>query len=224
MKISLLNLPTIRANWNKHKDEIIPALKENKITSLSREEIDRCFPDSPLLARYTRDAAKVGLIPFPFLPDSLSLHVAGKWIEGHTEHSYKNPTIHFKIRLVNNGKEMPVDYSGGILAFASYAAREKFSAVNKQVRVVADEYVYNEAVRGLFEDAKLSLQTVIHSLLSDSRAGEMSFTDFCSDFGYDTDSRKALAVWEACVETNGKFRALVGREMFDELETLLSDY
>jgi hypothetical protein len=39
---------------------------------------------------------------------------------------------------------------------------------------------------------------VLYCLLSDSQSGSQSFEDFCSDFGYDTDSRKAHATWETC--------------------------
>lgn len=42
---------------------------------------------------------------------------------------------------------------------------------------------------------------VLYCLCSDSRAGEMHFHDFCSEFGYDEDSRKAETIWRACVDT-----------------------
>lgn len=32
----------------------------------------------------------------------------------------------------------------------------------------------------------------------DADCGSMSFSDFCCEFGYDSDSRKAYATWEAC--------------------------
>jgi len=36
-----------------------------------------------------------------------------------------------------------------------------------------------------------------------------SFEEWCSDYGYDSDSRKALKTYEACVEQSTKFKALV---------------
>jgi len=62
-----------------------------------------------------------------------------------------------------------------------------------------------------------SVADVFGSLLSDHEAGNQSFGDFCSDFGYDEDSRKAYATWEACQEISDKFQAMF---TLAELETL----
>lgn len=43
-----------------------------------------------------------------------------------------------------------------------------------------------------------SLDDVLHSLVMDSEAENMSFEDWCNDFGYNMDSRKALDVYLAC--------------------------
>ena len=44
------------------------------------------------------------------------------------------------------------------------------------------------------------LEDVLHSLLSDGSAyfDAQSFEDWCADFGYDPDSRKAESLWKAC--------------------------
>jgi len=42
------------------------------------------------------------------------------------------------------------------------------------------------------------LDDVLHCLLSDWDAGEQSFEEFCSDMGYDEDSRRAEKVWQTC--------------------------
>lgn len=51
---------------------------------------------------------------------------------------------------------------------------------------------------------------VLYCLCSDARAGELDFEDFCSEFGYDTDSRKAEKIWKACTDTAPKVRQLLG--------------
>lgn len=43
-----------------------------------------------------------------------------------------------------------------------------------------------------------SLDDVLHSLVMDAEAEEMSFDDWCGNLGYDTDSRKALETYLAC--------------------------
>jgi hypothetical protein len=53
---------------------------------------------------------------------------------------------------------------------------------------------------------------VLSCVCSDARAGEMSFEDFASEFGYDSDSRKAYAVWESCRDMCIKARVLLGAD------------
>ena len=52
---------------------------------------------------------------------------------------------------------------------------------------------------------------VLSCLASDASAGMQDFESFCSDFGYDSDSRRALATFEAC------------RAMAPRLEKFLGD-
>jgi len=66
------------------------------------------------------------------------------------------------------------------------------------------------------------LDDVLFSLVSDSDACEMSFNEWCSNFGYDTDSRKALAVYELCQENTDKLRK-AGVDISAERERL-ADY
>lgn len=64
---------------------------------------------------------------------------------------------------------------------------------------------------------------VLYSLLSDARLGEDLFADFCGERGYDEDSRKALAMYEACQKTAIELRMLTGAERA-KLNELLEDY
>lgn len=50
----------------------------------------------------------------------------------------------------------------------------------------------------------------LECLLSDAQAGEQDFHNFCSDMGYDEDSRKAEATWRACQRTAREMRRLLG--------------
>ena len=50
------------------------------------------------------------------------------------------------------------------------------------------------------------LDDVLHSLVMDSSACEESFDDWCSDYGYDTDPRKALDLYLQCQENATKLR------------------
>jgi hypothetical protein len=65
---------------------------------------------------------------------------------------------------------------------------------------------------------------VLHSLLMDAGALDQSFSDWCGDCGYDEDSRKALATYEACCAIGHKLRKLFSAEERAELSKLLEDY
>lgn len=69
---------------------------------------------------------------------------------------------------------------------------------------------------------KPALDDVLYSLVMDARACEMSFYDLCSELGYDTDSRKALAIYEQCQTNTDKLRK-AGVDIAAERERL-ADY
>ncbi len=53
---------------------------------------------------------------------------------------------------------------------------------------------------------------VLESLVMDAHAADESFPDFCADFGYDEDSRKALATWHACRKIREDLENWAGRQ------------
>lgn len=53
---------------------------------------------------------------------------------------------------------------------------------------------------------------VLNCLLSDAQAGEQSFDEFCGEFGYDHDSRKAESTWKACQKTTDAIKRLLGSD------------
>lgn len=62
-----------------------------------------------------------------------------------------------------------------------------------------------------------SAADVLSCIISDARAGEQEFEEFCSEFGYDSDSRKAEKTWRACASMAPKVRSLLGDD-FEEFE------
>lgn len=65
---------------------------------------------------------------------------------------------------------------------------------------------------------------VLHSLLLNADSGNMLFEEFCANFGYDTDSRKAFAVYEACQKVEADLRRFLSRAEREKLAELLADY
>jgi hypothetical protein len=66
------------------------------------------------------------------------------------------------------------------------------------------------------------IDDVLHSLVMDADACEMSFADWCGSLGYDEDSRKAFAIYEACQKNATKLRK-AGVDICAERERL-ADY
>lgn len=65
---------------------------------------------------------------------------------------------------------------------------------------------------------------VLCSLILDSSAAEQTFESWCSDFGYDTDSRKALNTYEACQQNTDKLRRIFTHAQIEALRDALQDY
>lgn len=65
---------------------------------------------------------------------------------------------------------------------------------------------------------------VLYSLINDSQAADMSFNDWCSDYGYNNDSIKALATYQACCKEGEELRKVFSRETLAELAEALQDY
>lgn len=65
---------------------------------------------------------------------------------------------------------------------------------------------------------------VLYSLLLDSSAAEMTFASWCAEFGYDTDSRKALDTYLACQENADKLARIFDHTTREQLREALQDY
>lgn len=64
---------------------------------------------------------------------------------------------------------------------------------------------------------------VLHSLLLDAAAGHMSFSDWCADYGYDDDSMKAFATYQACCDIGKRLAKLFTHEQRASLTALVED-
>lgn len=64
---------------------------------------------------------------------------------------------------------------------------------------------------------------VLGCLFSDASATDSTFEDWCGDLGYDTDSRKALATYEACRQTGLDLLRVLGAEHFEQLRDALNE-
>ena len=60
---------------------------------------------------------------------------------------------------------------------------------------------------------------VLDCLASDSAGVDnaRSFEEWCSEYGYDTDSRKAERIYKVCVRQAGKLRTFLGVDLYETL-------
>lgn len=65
---------------------------------------------------------------------------------------------------------------------------------------------------------------VLHSLILDSSAVGQSFESWCSDYGYDSDSRKAEAAYRACQQNADKLARIFNGNDIAALQTALEGY
>lgn len=65
---------------------------------------------------------------------------------------------------------------------------------------------------------------LLYSIITDGMACDMSFEDWCSDLGYDTDSRKALETYLLCQSNSAKYKKIFTHEQRVIIEEMLQDY
>lgn len=70
---------------------------------------------------------------------------------------------------------------------------------------------------------KPKIAGLMYSLIVDDVSG-LSFMDWCSEYGYDYDSRKALAVYHTCEEQTAKMRAFFPADVMVQLRVILEGY
>lgn len=82
-------------------------------------------------------------------------------------------------------------------------------------------FIYNDNYMN-----KSDLKDILYCLILDATAYEnaYNFTDFCNEFGYDSDSMKAYKIYLACKKQLERYNKLFTQEEKDFLQNLLQDY
>jgi hypothetical protein len=83
---------------------------------------------------------------------------------------------------------------------------------------------YTDYMRGYMRPCAPTSACVLYALLSDAQACDMSFNDWCTDFGYDADSITALNTYQACCSIGESMRKVFTSEQRAHLATLLEEY
>lgn len=83
-------------------------------------------------------------------------------------------------------------------------------------RLISQDKV-REVMTELCKVWKPKAEDLLNCLSLDAQAGCEIFSDFCANFGYDEDSRKAESIHRECQKTADKLRSLLGRGLVNEL-------
>ena len=105
-----------------------------------------------------------------------------------------------------------------------YNVRIHSDATGAEVRFDFTDSIANEEAgkQGLAKD---ELLWAFRCFVEDALAGESSFEDFASDYGYDLDSYSARQIHKACKRASAKFAKLYhdGRDPADVVNALADD-
>jgi len=135
---------------------------------------------------------------------------------------------HDKWIVLFNGGEFTTNYSTGI---GHRKPRIGSQCQSEFERIMNANYKKNKQnlihVNNTIEKNSLpvapKLDDVLYSLVIDSEAENMSFSDWCSNFGYDDDSMKANKIYNACSQ-NADILRKIGFSDLEELQSQFSDY
>lgn len=124
--------------------------------------------------------------------------------------------LKLKSKMVASGVSFPDDKSSTL--------HNQFRVTIQRGQTAISFYYYDNMVN--FEAGKETLTPednlfALRSFLGDCQAGEQEFKDFCGDFGYSTDSIKALRIWNLCVKA--KLKILKLNICSDEITELLDE-
>lgn len=88
---------------------------------------------------------------------------------------------------------------------------------------VTDYYMGSGLVDERNRPKKPQVKDVLYSMIMDD-VSNMSFDDFCNEFGHDNDSIKALEIYRACLKETQAYYNMFDSEEREVLQELLKDY
>jgi hypothetical protein len=145
----------------------------------------------------------------------------------------KQPSLNWRVRLMRKGKlGIETEYGAGCAHCPSYKQRIGKPSYDEK-RAIDFECETGKAARLMASMDHIiggkpippDPADVIHSLVLDGSAIDAgSFESWASDYGYDIDSRKAEAMYRACVDTGLKLRAALGEDGLSKLREAFQDY
>ena len=143
----------------------------------------------------------------------------------NTKTKFDFEALPIKIEFVGkvNDKEWPHYLWNATLShkngFFTVPYKTGLGLVVKPTRKLPDYMVKPEP-----KPAKPTNKDLMYSLLLDSDSGNMTFNDFCSEFGYSNDSISSLKTYQTCCEYAVQLRKVFTREQMEAMREALEGY
>ena len=166
--------------------------------------------------------------------DEMGISIKSKFIP-FSKSRYKDDEIlslNWEITLLKNEKEiLSSDYSMGTGHCPANKTNNKGSNLKEMIAKECEEGFetwYGNALYYVHVNKKKPIHpdmvNFVWCIFCDARYGTDNFEDFCSNFGYDTDSRRAEKMWKESVEIAAKFYSSFTTDEINKLEEIYQDY
>jgi hypothetical protein len=141
----------------------------------------------------------------------------------------KHPSLNWRVVLAKGGDAILTDYMQGIAHVPGYSKMPRlFDGGPREWQFAC----HRAAETGRypvrrFLDKPLpppDLTDVLYGLTIDGDAADYTFEDWCSNYDYDTDSRKAEETYNVCREHGRKLQRMLGAASLAKLRDLFQDY
>lgn len=138
----------------------------------------------------------------------------------------KNLSLNWLVTITANGRSITTDYMQGIGHLPGYKHGWKSIDDANREKEAAETGKYLRPNAEYFRTAipPPTLDDVLSCLILDASAIDAgSFEDWAQEFGYDTDSRAAEKIYDACVKTALQLRSMLGNDRIELLRTHYQD-
>lgn len=144
----------------------------------------------------------------------------------------KVPSLNWKITLLKNGKKiLTTDYTAGCAHCPSYKQNGKgydyIQVINSECETgFASKFAWSLNVVTVDKRKPIlpEISDFVYSIVLDSDALQYDFEDWCGNFGYEQDSRKAEKIFNECLEIGLKLNRAISSEEFEKLREIFQDY
>ena len=153
-----------------------------------------------------------------FVPQSLSRHSAEK-----------DRTLNWRITFSNAASKasFAIDYSQGIGHIPAMLGKSYPMERQANEYQASQEGRYQVRANASYQTKPLPPPTaadLLHCLVLDASCAENTFEEWCSELGYDTDSRKAEEIYNQCRKQTRDAMRVLGSKLLADAGTLLQDY